>query len=111
MSARLTAACEALRIATSFGIDGQKAIDALNASSGRNNSTETKLSQFVLSESYDSGFTAGLMNKDLATALDLKNQMNVDAPLADAFVKIWNAATDRLGPGADHTEIARTPVQ
>jgi 3-hydroxyisobutyrate dehydrogenase len=106
-AAGLTAACEALRVAERFGIDGQRAVDALNASSGRNNSTETKLSQFVLSGTYGSGFTAGLMKKDLGIALGLIDALHIDAPLAHAFVPIWSDLTETIGPGADHTEIAK----
>ncbi len=106
-AAGLTAACEALRAAERFGIEGQRAVDALNASSGRNNSTETKLAQFVLSETYGSGFTAGLMNKDLGIALDLIRALDLDAPLARAFVPIWGKLTDSIGPAVDHTAIAK----
>jgi 3-hydroxyisobutyrate dehydrogenase len=110
-AAGLTAATEALRVAQLFGIDGQRAIDALNASSGRNNSTENKLSQFVLSESFDSGFSIGLMNKDLGIASELTARLGVDAPLQKSLRTIWNNATAALGPQADHTEIARAPRQ
>lgn len=106
-AAGLMAACEALRAAETFGIDGQRAVDALNASSGRNNSTETKLSQFVLSGTYGSGFTAGLMNKDVGIALGLIDTLGLDAPLARSFVRIWSDATAVLGPESDHTEIAK----
>jgi 3-hydroxyisobutyrate dehydrogenase len=105
-AAGLTAACEALRAAQAFGIDGQRAVDALNASSGRNNSTETKLAQFILSETYGSGFTAGLMNKDLGIALGLIDALGVGAPLAHSFIPLWSDLTTTLGPTSDHTAIA-----
>ena len=103
----LVAACEALRVAQDFGIDGQKAIDVLNSSTGRNNSTETKLAQFVLSGAFNSGFSLGLMRKDLATALDLAHELGAEMLVADTVVALWTEAEQTLGGRADHTEIAR----
>jgi 3-hydroxyisobutyrate dehydrogenase len=109
-AAGLVAACEALALARGFGIPGEKAIEVLNASTGRNNSTENKLAQFVLSERFDSGFTLGLMRKDLAAALGLGNDLLLDLPLAPSLMAIWDRAESELGPQADHTEIARLVV-
>ncbi len=103
----LIAACEALRVAQQFGIDGPSAINVLNASTGRSNSTEHKLGQFVFSEAYNSGFTLGLMRKDLATAIDLAKELHIDLPLGEHVVDIWQDAEKRLGGSADHTEIDR----
>ncbi|MCL6708973.1 NAD(P)-dependent oxidoreductase [Pseudomonas sp. R2.Fl] len=106
-AAGLLAACEAVRVAQEFGIDGQHAVDALNASTGRNNSTENKVSQFVLSEKYNSGFSYALMRKDLETALRLAQDLHVTAPLAESFVPICSKGEAIVGKQADHTEIAR----
>lgn len=106
-AAGLLAACEAVRTAQEFGIDGELAVQVLNSSTGRNNSTEKKLSQFVLSDRFNSGFSLGLMRKDLETALLLSRDLGMELPLADGLVTIWADAEKTLGPGADHTEIAR----
>jgi 3-hydroxyisobutyrate dehydrogenase len=106
-AAGLLAACEAVRVAESFGIDGQHALDALNASTGRNNSTENKVGQFVLSGAYNSGFSYALMRKDLETALNLAQDLNMSVPLAESFVPICSRGEAIVGKQADHTEIAR----
>jgi 3-hydroxyisobutyrate dehydrogenase len=103
----LIAACEAVRVAERFGIDPSRAVEVLNQSTGRNNSTETKLAQFVLSETYASGFTLGLMRKDLATALDLARGIGARVLLAEEVVGLWTRAEGELGKSADHTEIAK----
>ena len=54
-----------------FGLDPALMTDVLNASTGRNNSTEVKLKPFVIAKTYRSGFSLGLMAKDLRTADDL----------------------------------------
>lgn len=106
-AAGLAAAAEALQVAESFGVEGDVLIDVLNASSGRNNSTENKFRQFILSGSYASGFAMDLMAKDLATAAELARQSGLEAPLMRHCSELWAQASGRLGAGADHTEYVR----
>ena len=113
-AAGLTAACEALRVGESFGLDPVLMTEVLNASTGRNNSTEVKLKPFVIPKHYASGFSMALMAKDLRTADDLARHQGVAAPLSGAVSDLWSDALDELGPTADHTAIdaflARRPV-
>jgi 3-hydroxyisobutyrate dehydrogenase len=107
----LLAACEAVEVARRFGIEPETAVDALNSSTGKNNSTENKMKPFVISGAFNSGFSLGLMHKDLRTALALAEDCGVDVPLASHVVAVWGDAEERLGFGADHTEIARVVGQ
>ncbi len=106
-AAGLAAAAEAVAIGSKFGIDPNVLVDVLNASTGRNNSTENKLKQFMISETYSSGFSMALMAKDIQTADDLAHEIGVNTPLADEVASLWTAALEKLGPAADHTEIGR----
>lgn len=106
-AAGLVAAIEAVAVGARFGLDPATMVDVLNASTGRNNSTEVKLKQHILSGSFGSGFSIGLMAKDLATAGALADGIGVEAPLAAEMARRWRAAAEALGPGADHTAIAR----
>lgn len=106
-AAGLAAAAEAVAIAERFGIDPNTLVDVLNASTGRNNSTENKLKQFIVSGKFNSGFSLALMAKDIRTADDLAHQLDVPAPLADEVAAQWDEALKMLGPSADHTEIGR----
>jgi 3-hydroxyisobutyrate dehydrogenase len=106
-AAGLAAAAEAVIVGSHFGLDPLVIVDVLNASTGRNNSTENKLKQQVLSGEFASGFALGLMAKDLHTAADIARHLGVAAPLAEACDRLWSAADAALGAGADHTEIFR----
>jgi 3-hydroxyisobutyrate dehydrogenase len=106
-AAGLLAAAEALVAAQRFGLDTAKALEVLNASTGKNNSTEHKFAQFILSRSFGSGFSVGLMAKDLRTALELAQQVDAPMPLGSHCVPVWNEAEQSLGGNADHTEIVR----
>jgi 3-hydroxyisobutyrate dehydrogenase len=106
-AAGLLAAAEGLVAAQRFGLDPSKALEVLNASTGKNNSTEHKFAQFVFSRTFGSGFSIGLMAKDLRTALELARQVDAPMPLGSHCVPVWNEAERTLGAQADHTEIVR----
>lgn len=110
-AAGLAAAAEAVIVGSHFGLDPLVIVDVLNASTGRNNSTENKLKQQVLSGEFAAGFSLGLMAKDLRTAADIARHLGVAAPLADACQALWSEADRTLGAGADHTEIFRYLTQ
>jgi 3-hydroxyisobutyrate dehydrogenase len=96
---------EALLIGQKFGLDPALMVDVLNSSSGMNNSTQRKFKQFVLSRRFDSGFGLDLMVKDLAIALEVGG--GTPAPFAELCRELWTSAADMLGPGQDHTAVAR----
>ena len=100
----LAAAAEALLVARAFGLDPAVMTDVLNASTGRNNATENKLKQHVLSGTFAAGFAMDLMAKDLAIAMDLARAVGVPTPLAEVCAALWSDASKKL-PGADHTAI------
>lgn len=106
-AAGLSAMCEALAVGKRFGVAPAALIDILNASSGRNNSTENKAKQFVLSGSYDAGFAMALMAKDIGIAADLASGLGIELPGLTLMRDMWASASKTLGPGADHTEIDR----
>ncbi|MBE0585747.1 MAG: NAD(P)-dependent oxidoreductase, partial [Desulfofustis sp.] len=106
-AAGLAAASEAVRIGSTFGIDPSVIIDVFNASTGRNNSTENKFHQFILPETFASGFSLGLMAKDLGLARDLAEASEQFAPLLERCEELWRQAAETLGSDADHTEFIR----
>ena len=106
-AAGLVAAVEALHIGAKFGLDPAVMTKILNASTGKNNSTENKFPQFVLSRAFNSGFGLGLMVKDLRTALDVAHATGTPAPLGEACVEAWARAEQLLGGQADHTAVVK----
>jgi 3-hydroxyisobutyrate dehydrogenase len=106
-AAGLIAAAEALLIGHRFGLDPTVMIDILNASTGRNNSTENKFKQFILSRTFDSGFSLDLMVKDLTTAVDLARETKTPAVFSAACRELWAAALSKLENEADHTAVVR----
>lgn len=103
--AGVVAALEALELGRTFGLDPAEMVDVLNASSGRNNATEVKMKQFVLSGTFGSGFAMGLMAKDIRTAADLSGELGLHQACLTQTADIWERAADALGASADHTRI------
>lgn len=104
-AAGLTAALEALIVGSRFGLEPGTIVDVLNKSSGRNNATENKLKQFVLSGSYGAGFALGLLAKDVSIADGLARHLGVTADGLAAATRLWREARDAMPADTDHTGI------
>jgi 3-hydroxyisobutyrate dehydrogenase len=106
-AAGLAATCEAVIAGQRFGLDPGVIVDILNASSGMNNTTKNKVKQFMLSGTFNAGFTTGLMAKDVRTALEIAQAMGGPTRLAEYCAAMWDDAERRFGPASDHTEMYR----
>jgi 3-hydroxyisobutyrate dehydrogenase len=98
---------EALMIGKRFGLDPSAMVDVLNSSTGMNNSTQKKFKQFVLSGQYNAGFGLDLMVKDLSIALEIGRDTNTPTPFSALCREMWASCAAMLGPGQDHTAIAK----
>jgi 3-hydroxyisobutyrate dehydrogenase len=106
-AAGFIAAAEVLLVGRRFGVDPKVMNDILNASTGRNNSTENKIEKYVLARSFSSGFSLDLMVKDLNTAINLAREMEVPTLFCNSCRELWAAAQSSLGKGLDHTDVVR----
>jgi 3-hydroxyisobutyrate dehydrogenase len=104
-AAGLIATCEALMIGERFGLDPTVMTTVLNASTGRNNTTENKAARYLIPRAFNSGFALALMNKDVGMAHALAGELGLDAKEL-AFVSTYLVqAARQLGDGADHTAV------
>ena len=104
----LVAACEAVIVGKKFGIRDQIIIDVLNNSTGKNNSTETKIKQFIISKKFSSGFNMSLMAKDLLTAKYLAKGVSLKLSGIENASSLWRKALKfNESTEVDHTEIFR----
>jgi 3-hydroxyisobutyrate dehydrogenase len=103
-AAGYTAVAEALLIGQRFGLDQEKMVDILNASTGRNFSTEFMVKEHVLGRKFSTGFALGLMAKDVRIAADLGEAVGLDAPVSRLIRARWAEARDRLGATRDTSE-------
>ena len=96
---------EALLIARAFGLEPKPMLEAINASTGRNSTTERKIGRDVLTGAYASGFKLALMAKDVGIAAELAKGLGVETPYLDQTLRMWREAQKALPAGADHSEI------
>jgi 3-hydroxyisobutyrate dehydrogenase len=106
-AAGLAATVEALHVAQRFGIDPAAMTDVLNASTGRSNTSENKVKQFMLSGTFASGFALQLMNKDLRIAGALADSLGLPLRLGATCLALWDEAAAQSTPATDHTEMYR----
>jgi 3-hydroxyisobutyrate dehydrogenase len=96
---------EALLVARAFGLEPQPVLDAINASTGRNWTTERKIPLQVLTGAFASGFKLALMTKDVGIAAGLARDLGVETPYLKETLRLWREAQKKLKSDADHTEI------
>ena len=109
-AAGLVAVVEALRVGERFGLDPKIMTQVLNASSGKNNTTENKVAQYMLSGTFNSGFALSLMTKDIGIAMHLAEQLEIPTQLGHSCLDIWRAAAEKADRSADHTEMYKIGI-
>jgi len=106
-AAGFAAAAEALIVGAKFGLDPAVMVEILNASTGRNFSTEYTCQEHVLPRTFATGFALGLLAKDVGIAADLAQAIGVDAPVCRLLAQRWADAAAALGGGVDHSAALR----
>ena len=103
----LAAASEAVLIGKKFGLDPDIMADVFNGSTGMNNATKVKLKQHINNEAFATGFTMGLMSKDLTLARKLSEDMGIGAEGLAAMQELFAKAVEELGEGEDHSAVIK----
>ena len=73
--------------------------EVLNSSSGRSNTSENKVAQFMTSGSFDSGFSLQLMAKDVGLAIGLARALDRPVEVADHVADQWRRIAGQVSPG------------
>lgn len=103
----LTAGSEALVTAECLGLPEVEMVAVLNRGRARSQNSEVKFPRDILSGTYGSGFTTGLMHKDVTNACAIAAQVGRAIPLGAATQTLWSIFKAGFGAGSDFTEIHR----
>jgi 3-hydroxyisobutyrate dehydrogenase-like beta-hydroxyacid dehydrogenase len=103
---------EALALAVKAGLDPGRFLDAVNAGSGRNTASADKFPRCVLPRTFDYGFRAQLMTKDVVLALTEAARQKVPMMVGGTVGQLWTLAgaewaSTGQADDADCTEIAK----
>ena len=84
-------------------------MDVLNASSGGSYMTSNHFPRFVLSGSYESGFTSALMRKDLKVAVELAHDLGEPVLFGARALEMYNAflAQGDVRPDTDNMRVVQ----
>jgi len=107
-AAHLITTAEAVALGKKAGLDPATLIEGLNAGSGRSAISEVNFPKWILSDSFDSGFTMQLMRKDLRLAQQLIDQTGLQVPLSASVTKLWADSAEALPDGDDFNGIVKT---
>ena len=104
------ATSESMVMGVKAGLNPRIMLDVINASSGRSTATEQKFPDAVLPRTFNQGFTAGLMKKDVDLFVSEAKALGVPINVIEAVAALLKLTCDELGPDKDITEIIK-PIE
>jgi len=106
VAAHLLTVSEAMRLAEAAGVPAADALKVVNVSTGRSAISEINYPRWIESGTFDSGFTMGLMRKDVRLALALAAENGCTLPMSELVGRTWMQSADCLADGEDFNRIA-----
>ena len=92
---------EAVRLAEASGVGAEDALRVVNAATGRSAISEIHYPTWVMPRSFDSGFSTGLMRKDVRLAREMAATVGCTMPLADLVADLWSEECSGLADSDD----------
>jgi 3-hydroxyisobutyrate dehydrogenase len=94
---------EVLVAAAKAGVSPAIALDVINGSAGRSNSSENLIPQRVLTREFPSTFRLALLDKDVRIAESIARESGTPAEFIELAHKLFEWAHAELGDEVDHT--------
>lgn len=104
----LAATAEAMALGVKLGLEPEKMLDVINASTGRSFSSDFKFPNQVLTRKFEVGFTLDLMVKDLKIAMSMAEEESVPMFISSASFQVWKRAWSEGRGREDHTAIVKS---
>lgn len=89
------------------GVTADIALDVINSSSGRSNSSMNLFPERVLTRAFPRTFRLALLDKDVGIAAELAREHQVPSPLLQLTAELFRMAHNELGEEADHVEAVK----
>ena len=107
VAANLLTVSEAIRLSEAAGVPAADVLAVVNAASGRSAVSEVNYPRWILPGSFDSGFTMGLMRKDVRLAAALGEAVSALGPVSRLVAELWAKSAEALPDGEDFNKITR----
>ena len=109
-AAAMAATSEAMVTGVKAGLDPRQMLDVINAGTGRNTATEDKFAKAILTGTFDLGFAAALMLKDVKLFLAEREALGVPTDVIEAVARLFQLTCDECGTDADISAVV-LPVE
>ena len=107
LAVHIWSTAEGLATLAKAGVNATVALDVINASSGRSNTSMNLFPNRVLSRAWPRTFRLALLDKDVGIAAQVAREQKVPSPLIQLTAELFTAAHRELGEEADHVEAAK----
>ncbi len=107
LAVHILSTAEGLAILAKAGVDPKVALEVINASSGRSNSSENLIPQRVLTRAFPRTFRLALLEKDIAIAAVMAEDLHARTPVISLTAERFHEAREKLGETADHVEAVK----
>lgn len=98
---------ECLAALARAGVDPAVALEVINASSGRSNTSMNLFPERVLSRAFPRTFRLALLDKDVGIAAGVAREQKVPSPILQLTAELFRMAHMELGEEADHVEAVK----
>ena len=98
---------EGLAALARAGVNPAVALEVINASSGRSNTSQNLFPQRVLTRTFPRTFRLALLDKDVGIAARVLREQKVPAPIIQLAAELMSMAHRELGEDADHVEAVK----
>ena len=111
LATHILAAAEGLAALVKMGVSPNVALDVINASSGRSNTSMNLFPERVLTRGFPRTFRLALLEKDVGIAAEVARETRVPAPILQLTADLFRIGRGELGEVADHVEIVKMVEQ
>jgi 3-hydroxyisobutyrate dehydrogenase len=111
LAIHILSTAEGLATLVKEGVDPALALEVINASSGRSNSSMNLIPERVLTRAFPRTFRLALLEKDIGIAAGLARDNRVPAPIIQLTADLFRIARGELGEIADHVEAVKMVEQ
>lgn len=107
LAVHIWSTAEGLLALSRAGVKPDVALDVINASSGRSNTSMNLFPERVLTRAFPRTFRLALLDKDVGIAAQVARNEKVPSPLLQLTAELMRAAHGALGEDADHVEAVK----
>ncbi len=107
LAVHIWSAGEALAVLAKLGVDASVALEVINGSSGRSNTSENLFPERVIGRAFPRTFKLALLDKDVGIAAHIADENGIDSPFIALAARLFSEAHGVLGEDADHVEAVR----